>query len=299
VTTPLRTTIDLHCHTVRSDGTLEPLTLYAAMRDAGIALAAITDHDTLACVNELVRAGLGREASAAGPRILPGVEINTVADGLLDGTDIGRHGGELHVLGLGVDPDDAALTSALAAQRARRRERIETTLDVLASLGMDVRAELPRPDGGIDALGRPHAARALVAAGHAESVQDAFTRYLDRGRPAYVPRLGIGPRAAIEAIGAARGIAVLAHPFGAEAEPSLVRTLVGWGLGGLEAWYPTFDDATTGALVALAGGLGLLVTGGSDYHGDTMSYGAALTGLHVPASVGDVLLAALDGSRAR
>jgi predicted metal-dependent phosphoesterase TrpH len=202
----------------------------------------------------------------------------------------------LHFLGLGVDPADGRLTAALAAQRAKRRERIETTLDVLASLGMDVRPSLPSPSGGIDSLGRPHAARALVATGYAHSVQDAFDRYLDRDRPAYVPRLGIGPREAIEAIAAAGGLAVLAHPFGAESEPEIVRTLVDWGLGGLEAYYPTFDDATTGALVALAGGLGLLVTGGSDYHGDTMSYGEALTGLYVPASVADELLASLDTS---
>src|SRR4029078_10903929 len=106
--------------------------------------------------------------------------------------------------------------------------------------------------------------------------------------------LGIGPREAIEAITAAGGIAVLAHPFGAGGEPTLVRTLVEWGLGGLEAYYPTFDDATIGSLVALAGALEILVTGGSDYHGDTMTYGEALTGLSVPESVADALLAALD-----
>ena len=299
MTTPLRTTIDLHSHTARSDGTLEPLALYTAMRDAGIALAAITDHDTLAGVEELRAVGLGREASPDGPRLVAGVEINTVDGGLLDGTEIGRRGGELHVLGLGVDPQEPALAAALAAQREKRRERIETTLDVLASLDLDVRAYLPSPEGGIDSLGRPHAARALVKAGYATSVQDAFTRYLDRGQPAYVPRLGIGPREAIEAIAAAGGVAVLAHPFGAEGEPAIVRTLVDWGLGGLEAYYPTFDDAATGGLVALAGGLGLLVTGGSDYHGDTMTYAAALTGLHVPASVADALLAALDATGAR
>jgi predicted metal-dependent phosphoesterase TrpH len=299
VTTPRRTTIDLHSHTTRSDGTLEPLELYTAMRDAGLALVAITDHDTLAGVDELRAGGLGQDPGPAGPRLVPGLEINTVDGGLLDGTEIGRHGGELHVLGLGVDPRDPALTSALADQRDKRRERIERTLEILASLGLDVRSALPRPPGGIDSLGRPHVARALVSAGHAVSVQDAFARYLDRGRLAYVPRLGIGPRAAIEAIDAAGGIAVLAHPFGAEDEPAVVRALADWGLGGLEAYYPTFDDRTIGGLVALAAGLGLLVTGGSDYHGDTMTYGEALTGLHVPTAVGDGLLAALDRSRTR
>jgi 3',5'-nucleoside bisphosphate phosphatase len=298
VTTPRRTTIDLHSHTARSDGTLEPLVLYGAMRDAGLALVAITDHDTLAGVDELFAAGLGGTGSAVGPRLLPGVEINTVDGGLLDGTELGRRGGELHILGLGVDPGDPALTAALRGQRERRRERIETTLDMLASLGFEVRERLPRPSGGIESLGRPHAARALVAAGHATSVEDAFARYLDRGQSAYVPRLGIGPRPAIEAIIAADGVAVLAHPLGADEEPAIVRQLVDWGLGGLEAHYPTFDDATTASLVALAGSLGLLVTGGSDYHGDTMSYGAALTMLHVPDGVGDALLAALDGGRA-
>jgi predicted metal-dependent phosphoesterase TrpH len=299
VTTLCRTTIDLHSHTARSDGTLEPLALYGAMRDAGLALVAITDHDTLAGVDEVQAAGLGRAASPAGPRLVPGVEINTVDDGLLDDTELGRHGGELHVLGLGVDPGDATLTKALAEQRIRRRDRIRTTLDVLASLGLDVSGLLPQPPGGIESLGRPHAARALVAGGHASSVEDAFARYLDRGQAAYVPRMGLGPRDAIEAITAAGGVAVLAHPFGADEEPAVIRQLVDWGLGGLEAHYPAFDDATTARLVSLTTSLGLLVTGGSDYHGDTMSYGATLTGLHVPASVADALLAAIDGARDR
>ena len=171
-------------------------------------------------------------------------------------TEIGRRGGELHVLGLGVDPEEPALAAALAAQREKRRERIETTLDVLASLDLDVRASpAERPEGGIDSLGRPHAARALVNAGHATSVQDAFTRYLDRGQPAYVPRLGIGPREAIEAI-AASGRRRRCSPIRSArkgSRPSSGRSSTG-GSAASRCTTPRSTMPRPGGIVALAEG---------------------------------------------
>jgi 3',5'-nucleoside bisphosphate phosphatase len=306
VTTLRRTRVDLHSHTLRSDGLLEPLELYARMREAGMTLVAITDHDTLAGVRELRSAGLGGPASAQGPRIISGVEINTVPDPGLMVTDAGREMGELHVLGLGVDPDDRDLEAALAAQRAGRHERLERTLDVLAGQGLDVRPHLHALPAGArggssygrrppasESLGRPHVARALVAAGFAASVDDAFRRFLERGRPGWVPRLGMGPRDAIEAIGAARGIPVLAHAPSAPRAGPLIEQLMGWGLRGLEVHHRSFDEATAGEMGAFAEALGLLPTGGSDYHGDDMDYATALAGTFVPDSVGGHLLEAL------
>jgi predicted metal-dependent phosphoesterase TrpH len=312
MTTPLRNRVDLHTHTARSDGVLEPLELHRQMAGWGSDLVAITDHDTLAGARELLTAGLGgpRPPSAApgdgwvaprGPAILVGVEINTLADGSVAGSlPVPIDGAELHILGFGVDPDDPVLEKRLAAQRSGRRDRLERTLDRLDQLGIPVRASLPRPPGGIDALGRPHVARALVAAGHAESVDEAFARYLEPGAPAYVRRAGMGTRDAIDAILDAGGVPSLAHaPWVLEA-PGVVDRLRDWGLQALEVYYRGWDDATIDLMARFAQARGLLPTGGSDYHGDTIDYATAQASVHVPPIVGDSLLEALaDPSRVR
>ena len=153
---------------------------------------------------------------------------------------------------------------------------------------------LPVVEGGIDALGRPHVARALVAAGHAEDVQDAFDRYLVPGMPAYVRRQGIGPRDAIEAITDAGGIASLAHAPWAPDEPAVMDELRRWGLGALEVHYHHWDDERIERMGVFADTRGLLRTGGSDYHGDTGSYAEAQADVYVPPTVGQRLLEALS-----
>ena len=287
MTTLRRNRVDLHTHTRRSDGVLEPAELHAQMTAWGMAVVAITDHDTLAGAAELQSAGLGgggAAASTGGPRVITGIEINTVGEGILARYGLGRDGEELHILGFGLDPSDATLGAALERQRAGRRDRIALTLERIRSLGMHVDLDLDTAAGGEPdaAVGRPHVARALVAAGHATSVNDAFDRYLDHGGPCYVPRQGLGPRDAIEAITAAGGIPVLAHaPEAADRRP-VIRELVGWGLRGLEVHYGTWEAALVARMAAFADGLGLLATGGSDYHGDEMDYATAQGRIHVP-----------------
>jgi predicted metal-dependent phosphoesterase TrpH len=293
VTGPPRNRVDLHTHTARSDGVLEPRALYAQMREWGSTLVAITDHDTLAGARELIAAGLGA-AGGDGPRLIVGVEINTAVDDEVESAGgTAERLGELHILGLGVDPDDAVFEAVLAGQRGGRERRLRLTLARLRELGLDVEAHLPQVAGGIDALGRPHVARALVSAGHAESVQDAFERYLGQGRPAYVRRQGIGPRAAIEAIGAAGGVASLAHSPWAPAEPAVIEQLMRWGLRALEVHYRGWEQERIAAMGAFADSAGLLRTGGSDYHGDTGSYAEAQADVSVPDMVGEALLARL------
>lgn len=285
MTTPRRNRVDLHCHTARSDGVLEPRALLDAMRRWGIHVAALTDHDTLAGYRELRAAGL----TSGFPRLLAGVEINCLAADIT-----GRPEGELHVLGIGVDPDDATLEAALAGQRAARQERIAEMVARLCAIGMPVHDALAGTLGpGVAAPGRPHVARALVAAGFAESVDDAMRRILSSGAPAYVPRRGMGPREAIEAIRRAGGIASLAHFAEAPERPGLIEQLVSWGLGALEVYYVSFDERTVARMARFAGGLGLLATGGSDYHGDTWTYAQAQAATHVPDGVARRLLAAL------
>ena len=274
---PSPSTIDLHTHTTRSDGVLEPAALVRAAADVGVRLLALTDHDTLAGYREAV----ADEAVPARLTLVPGVEINAIVT-----RDLGLWEGELHILGFGMDPRDEAFESALAGQRARRRERFERTVALLRELDLPIDAQLPDIADSTDhALGRPTVARALIAAGHATSVQDAFTRLLGWGKPAYVPRTGLGPTGAIEAIRAADGLPVLAHFGEAPSRVEIVRELVEAGLGGLEVYYRSFDLATVAAVGEVAQALDLVPTGGTDYHGDTGTYAEAHAALWVPPEV--------------
>jgi hypothetical protein len=288
--------IDLHTHSSRSDGVVAPAALYRQMAAAGMHLVALTDHDTLDGYRELRAAGGGPAPSAAGPDLVAGVEINAI-------DEAEAWEGELHILGYGMVDDDPALDAALARQRTGRAVRVRETLDRLRALEMPVDDAFAEVVAGAEpaSLGRPHVARALGIAGHAASVEDAFRRILGRGQPAYVPRHGLGPREAIEAVRAAGGLAVLAHFREAPERAELIGRLTAWGLGGLEVHYAgmgrAFAPAEVAALDAFARERGLVATGGTDYHGDTMSYAEAVAGLSVPAAVEETFRAALDAAR--
>ena len=278
--------VDLHTHTSRSDGLLAPWALVADAAAAGIRTLAITDHDTLAGYREVVAGGAPLPAGLA---LIPGVEINAVAGGL-DLPD-----GELHVVGLGVDPGDDAFEAALAGQRGGRRRRFERMAARLRAAGLAVDDQLAGLDtANDDALGRPTLARALVAAGFATSVQDAFARFVGRGGPGYVPREGLGPLEAIRAIRGAGGIPVLAHFSAAPSRMVLLQQLREAGLRGLEVHHRSFDAATVAAVAAVARELGLLPSGGTDYHGDDETYAEAIAETWVPPGIADGVLVALE-----
>jgi len=276
---PAPSTIDLHSHTRRSDGVLEPTELVAQVAAAGVRLLAITDHDSLAGYRELARGG----GVPPGLELIPGVEINAVAAGGDQWWE-----GELHILGFGMDPDDAAFEAALSAQRSQRRRRFEQILERLGSIGLpidDAVEELAIGDD--DALGRPTVARALMAKGHAMSVEDAFQRLLGHGMPGWVPRDGLDPREAIEAILQAGGLPSLAHFGEARNRVGVLRELKSIGLGGLEVHYRGWDAARVESMREVADSLGLVATGGTDYHGDLGPYAEAHAALWIPPEVGD------------
>jgi 3',5'-nucleoside bisphosphate phosphatase len=288
VVPPAPSPVDLHTHTRRSDGVLDPAALVAAASAAGVMTLAITDHDTLAGYREVVAA----DAVPAAMTLVAGVEINALVT-----RDIGLWEGELHILGFGMDPEDATFEAALAAQREQRRIRFDHTVDRLRELGLSIDAQVAAlARDGNDALGRPTIARALMAAGHADSVEDAFRRLLGHGGPAYVPRLGLGPVEAIATIRAAGGLPALAHFREAPEREDVLRELVDAGLGGLEVYYRSFDQAAVEAVGEVARRLHLVPTGGSDYHGDTGTYAQAHALLWVPPDAGAALVSRL-GSR--
>jgi 3',5'-nucleoside bisphosphate phosphatase len=246
--------IDLHMHTTASDGRLTPAELVARVHSAGLTTISVTDHDTVAALAEVTAL-----ASPLGIRVIPGIEITAV--------DRGR---DLHMLGYFFDPDSEPLLALLVSQRALRVARVREIAGVLAALDrpIDIDSVLlsaaARPGSSV---GRPQIARALVAAGHAASVQDAFDRWLAAGRPAFVPRTGPGAGEVIDAIHAAGGLASFAHP-GVTARDDLIAPLVARGLDAVEAHHADHTPEQVSAYRAMARTLGALITGGSDFHGE-------------------------------
>lgn len=247
--------VDLHCHTVVSDGTLTPTELVQRARLKGLAAIAVTDHDHLG--------GL-REAWAAGARI--GVEVVAGVE-----LSVAHEAGDVHLLGYLVDAEDRALLGRLERLRDVRARRAQLIVAKLQDLGVaidleDVAREVASDD---QAIGRPHVARALVKRGHASSIQDAFDQWLADGRPAAVPKEKLSAREAIDLVRRAGGVAVLAHAvtLPEDAREPLLRELAKLGLGGVEVDYPKHDAALRAQLRAMADELGLVATGGSDYHG--------------------------------
>jgi hypothetical protein len=285
---PYSSRVDLHAHSCRSDGVLEPRALVDAAAAVGVRVLALADHDTLAGVRELCGPG-GSEATGLPLELVPAVEINSVAAGI-----DGLWEGELHILGLGVDPDDEAFEAALERQRRSREIRFGLMIARLRELGMpvDEGAHALETEPG-SSLGRPQIARLLVAAGHAPSVDTAMRDLLARGKPAYVARQGLGPREAVVAIRAAGGLPALAHFADAPTRRDLVAELISVGLGGLEVHYRHFDAETVAEMAVLAAALRLVPTGGSDYHGDGETYAAAHATLFVPDEDAVALFAAL------
>ena len=244
--------IDLHAHTTASDGRSTPEQLVRRAAAAGITTLAVTDHDTAAGVAAATAA-----AQPLGLEIVMGIEITAVVAGR-----------DVHMLGYFFDDTHDELSQFLAAQRLDRRRRVETMIDRLVALGapVDRAAILKKNAKPGEAIGRPVIARALVAAGHARDIADAFDKYLAEGRPAFVPRQGASPTDVVRLLGRAGGIASFAHP-GKIGLDHLLPELAANGLVGVEVFHPDHDEEATAKYLGLASDLGLAPTGGSDFHG--------------------------------
>lgn len=250
--------IDLHLHTTASDGLLDPSALVAEARGRGVSVLSVTDHDTVA--------GLDVAADAArglGLRFVPGIEISSASDGR-----------EIHILGYFLDPRDGALLAFLEGSRAARAGRMRAMASRLRGLGIVVDVEVLLASGKPGTFGRPHLARALVREGYVRSFDEAFDLYLAEGRPAYVERPDVKPVRAIGVIAAARGIPVLAHP-GLYKADGIIPSLVDHGLRGVEVYHAQHTPADVMEYRRLAARFDLLVTGGSDFHGDERAGGGS------------------------
>lgn len=281
---PMR--VDLHTHSTASDGTDAPADLPRLAKAAGLDAFALTDHDTTA--------GLAHAAAAAkqiGITFVPGIELSIVADPFAEHSPLAtddadaQPAGSVHLLGYHVHSDSEALMIIQTKLRRARETRNPQIIDKLAEQGVriDYQDVLDIAQAGSDepadehAVGRPHIAQVLVQRGYVKSIHEAFARYLGQGGAAYVPRELPTADKAIDAIHAAGGVAVLAHPVHLALTPvDLEHTLARFadlGLDGLETYHPDHEPGDTKQLTALAQQFDLLTTGGSDYHGSRKAIG--------------------------
>jgi 3',5'-nucleoside bisphosphate phosphatase len=255
--------IDLHTHTTASDGRCTPAELVARASAAGVTVLSVTDHDTVAACDAVAAA-----CKTAGVEFVTGIEITAVRDDA-----------DVHVLGYFLDPRSPSLRTFLSAQREQRVDRVRRIILKLAGHGLRLDADAilgPAIDDPSRSVGRPWVARALVAAGYVKSSNEAFSTWLTRGRPGFVPREGAAPEGVITRIHDAGGIASMAHP-GLLGRDGWIAPLADAGLDAVEAYHTDHRPEDTARYVALAGRLGLGVSGGSDYHADE-SHGAAHPG---------------------
>ncbi len=241
---------DLHIHSTASDGTLTPAELVKLALAEGVVTIAISDHDSV----DGVAAAL-EEGRALGVAVIPAVELSAETDGR-----------SVHILGYFIDYADPGLLAHLGILRQTRLERARELVRVLADGGYAISLDdvVARTTGG--SVGRAHVARALVDAGHVPTTGAAFDRLIGRGKPFYVAKPVASPESVIATIRGAGGIAVLAHPSVSAAE-DLIEALAGFGLEGIEVYHAQQTASDRARLLRIAERLGMVVTGGSDFHG--------------------------------
>lgn len=287
----MQAAVDLHTHSTASDGTKSPLELVREAEAIGLGALAITDHDTMAGVLEVLDAGFSFDIN-----FLTGLEISARPP------DDFNRGDELHILGYGMDPGDPGIAVLLDRLQDARRTRNPLMIRRLQAMGMDISLDevAAKAHGGL--VGRPHMAKVLMEKGLVSDMDTAFMRYLGKGCPAYIEKYREPWEDAIAAIRRAGGIAVLAHPglipgIGSRGLRLLLGMMKEAGLGGVETYYPKHDAQMVSTLKGLASELDLLLTGGSDYHGDfkdDISIGTGAGDLFVPYGVYTELLNRLE-----
>lgn len=247
---------DLHTHTTASDGTQSPAANVQMAFDAGLGAIAITDHDTVSGVAEALLAG-----HELGIEVIPGVEISTVANGQ-----------DIHVLGYYMDIHNEQFLQRLASLRETRDTRNNMIIERLQQLGLDITMaevlwEVENIKSKGDTVGRPHIAAVLLNKGYVSSISEAFDRYLGTGAAAYANPPRIEPATAIGWIQEAGGKAILAHP-GIYHDDALVEAIVHQGLDGIEVYHSDHTPEDEAKYLSLAQRSGLLITAGSDFHGE-------------------------------
>jgi predicted metal-dependent phosphoesterase TrpH len=241
---------DLHLHTYYSDGTFSPQQLIAEALNQNISCIAITDHDSV----EALPIALSQKS--ADLEIIPGIELSC-----------DYNGREIHILGYFIDYQNKELLKQLEIIREQRLERIGLMVEKLREMGIDITADEVFKLSGFGVVGRLHLARILLEKKAITNIREAFIKFIGEDCPAYVSRFRLSVQEAINIILDCKGVPVLAHPYTYGNEEFIVN-LAGFGLKGIEVYYPEHSASRTERYKVLAERLGLVMTGGSDCHGD-------------------------------
>lgn len=247
--TPIKK-INLHLHTTVSDGALSPRALIERSKSIGLDLISITDHDTTDAYRLL-------EDTETGIRLLPGMEISSH-----------HEGNDVHILAYGYDIDDPGLNELTEMYLLGRRDRAVKMLDKLRELGMDISLDdVVAVAGSRELIVRPHIAQVLVAKGFCSTKNEAFEKYIGNFKPAYFPKPEVSVADALEVIHKAGAWAVIAHP-GKLTDPGYLDLFIEMGVDGIEVWHPDHSSSQVRDFSAKARQHNLLMTAGSDYHGE-------------------------------
>lgn len=267
--------LDLHTHSIYSDGALSPEEIVDTAFDLGLSAIAITDHDNILAYDYAV-ARAKKQAEETGrtpPEIVPGIEINTI-----------HNKDEVHILGYFFDSTDKDLLDMISYQQ---HVRVEQITKIVANLNKIARIRISMDDitsliqqGG--SIGRPHIARAIVNVGGVSNVIEAYKKYINDEAPTYVQRKTVSPHEAVETIYEAKGIPVLAHPHDLVVTEDLVKELMNYGLRGIEVYHRRHSPAMIEYFSSMAEKYNLIITGGSDCHGTRVSNQLFLGRTHVP-----------------
>lgn len=263
--------IDLHIHTTYSDGMFSPEKVVDAAIDAGLDAIALTDHDNILS-HDIAIEYAKRKAAETGTNpleIIRGVEINTLYKGY-----------EVHILGYFMDEKNPDFLNMLKAQQKARIEQTKQIVDLLnKKANINVKFEDIKKlvaEGG--SIGRPHIAKAITVKGGTDNVIEAYNKYINDNSPVYVKRKTVTPHEAVEVIYEAGGIPVFAHPFDVDIAEEVTKELMHYGLRGLEAYHRKHSPAMVEYFSSLAEKLGLIVTGGSDFHAPNPNNGQIIMG---------------------
>lgn len=264
--------VDLHLHTTASDGSLNPRRLVELAATLGITVIAVSDHDTVNGIDEALATG-----KSLGVEVIPAIELSSKYNSR-----------DVHILGFFIGYKNEQLLASLKHLRDARFERAKKIINCLQGLGLDISMDEIKTAAGPTSVGRPHIARILLAKGYVSSFGDAFTKYLKNGAPCYFEKFVYSTKEAISLIHKSGGIAVFAHPGLAKLDEHIPE-LVEMGLDGIEAYHSEHTPEMTERYKAIAKDYGLIITGGSDCHGESSSRGLRMGTVYVPDEVAEGL----------
>jgi len=259
-------------HTTYSDGVFSPYELLARVKEAGLQVISITDHDSVSGLEDAI--SIGRELDI---EVIPGMELSTTLDNR-----------EIHILGYFMDHRNKVLLDSLAEFREERLRRAERIVNKLNKMNIPLSMESVLANVSGDSVGRPHIANALVNGGHAEDYQQAFRKYIGDGKPAYERKASFTPEATVRLISDAGGLSFLAHP-GKSVPEELLLQLIKAGLDGIEVVHPAHSPELVRYYRGIVSEYCLLESGGSDFHGGPKNDDGLLGQFCIPTATVDVM----------